>query len=182
MPNSAGRTIGLDLHQDTSYVTELSCLEGTANQYEISTLRPEDQVALESTRGSRYFVKTLDASRNRSGGQPDENAAALGEDGQERPQRLVQPGLPSRHRGAAHHLGSPTMRPNRTARLSAIAWACSRKRPDPDQRPPASGRDASARPDRTPPFPPSSRHRERPCLELRRPSPGFWPFERWPSQ
>lgn len=70
IPNRAGRFIGLDLHKDTIYVTVLSPLEGSALQYEISTkekdfeaflgtLRPDDNVALEATRGSRYYVKRL---------------------------------------------------------------------------------------------------------------------------
>lgn len=64
------RSIGLDVHRDRIYVTELSILEGTYKQYEISTqdkefeaflatLRPDDQVALEATRGSNYYVRRL---------------------------------------------------------------------------------------------------------------------------
>jgi transposase len=64
------RSIGLDVHQDVIYVTVISVLGGTADQYQISTrekdfeafldtLRPDDQVALESTRGSSYYVSRL---------------------------------------------------------------------------------------------------------------------------
>lgn len=64
------RFIGLDLHRDTIYVTVLSIADNTAPQFEIKakdfelfadTLGPGDQVALESTRGSRYYVKRLQA-------------------------------------------------------------------------------------------------------------------------
>ena len=64
------RSIGLDVHQDLIYVTVISVLGGTADQYQISTrdkdfeafldtLQPDDQVALESTRGSSYYVSRL---------------------------------------------------------------------------------------------------------------------------
>ncbi|MBI3924049.1 MAG: IS110 family transposase [Armatimonadetes bacterium] len=64
------RSIGLDVHRDMIYITVLAVLEGTVQQYEISTnekefeaflgtLGPEDQVALEATRGSRQYVKRL---------------------------------------------------------------------------------------------------------------------------
>ena len=64
------RSLGLDVHRDLIYVTELSTLEGICEQYEISTkekefeaflgtLRPTDQVALEATRGSSYYVDRL---------------------------------------------------------------------------------------------------------------------------
>lgn len=59
------RSVGLDVHKDQIYVTVLDVENGTALQYEVSTeekrfegflktLRPDDRVALESTRGSRY--------------------------------------------------------------------------------------------------------------------------------
>lgn len=61
---------GLDIHRDRIYVTELSIEEGTVKQYEISTrekdlaafldrLSKGDQVALEATRGSNYYVNRL---------------------------------------------------------------------------------------------------------------------------
>jgi len=64
------RHIGLDIHRDRIYVTELSLLGGSVKQYEISTrekeleaflgtLQPGDQVALEATRGSSYYVGRL---------------------------------------------------------------------------------------------------------------------------
>jgi transposase len=64
------RSIGLDVHRDRIYITVLSTIDGSAEQYEISTqemaledfvatLGPDDQVALEATRGSHYYVKLL---------------------------------------------------------------------------------------------------------------------------
>lgn len=64
------RTIGLDIHRDRIYVTELSILDVTVKQYEITTsqkdleaflatLGKDDQVALEATRGSNYYVSRL---------------------------------------------------------------------------------------------------------------------------
>jgi transposase len=64
------RCIGLDIHEKVIFVTVLSPLEGTARQWEISTdrkafrgfletLQPGDEVALEATRGSRYYVDLL---------------------------------------------------------------------------------------------------------------------------
>ena len=64
------RTIGLDIHRDRIYVTELSILDGTVKQYEITTrhrdleaflatLGKDDRVALEATRGSNYYVSRL---------------------------------------------------------------------------------------------------------------------------
>ncbi len=64
------RTIGLDIHRDRIYVTELSIWDNSYKQYEISTgekdlgaflatLEKEDQVALEATRGSNYYVSRL---------------------------------------------------------------------------------------------------------------------------
>ena len=64
------RTIGLDIHRDRIYVTELRIWDYSVKQYEISTrekdleaflatLDEKDQVALEATRGSRYYVSRL---------------------------------------------------------------------------------------------------------------------------
>ncbi len=64
------RSIGLDIHRDRIYVTVLDIWRGTCEQYEMSTkekdveafvatLGPDDQVALEATRGSHYYVKLL---------------------------------------------------------------------------------------------------------------------------
>jgi transposase len=64
------RTIGLDIHRDRIYVTELSLWDITVKQYEITTgekdlkaflatLGRDDQVALEATRGSNYYVSRL---------------------------------------------------------------------------------------------------------------------------
>lgn len=64
------RTIGLDIHRDRIYVTELSIGDNSYKQYEISTrekdlgaflatLGKDDQVALEATRGSNYYVSRL---------------------------------------------------------------------------------------------------------------------------
>lgn len=64
------RSIGLDVHRDRIFVTVLSITDGTAGQYEISTqekeleaflatLRLDDQVALEATRGHYYYVERL---------------------------------------------------------------------------------------------------------------------------
>jgi transposase len=64
------RTIGLDIHRDRIYVTELSIWDNSYKQYEISTrekhlgaflttLGKDDQVALEATRGSNYYVSRL---------------------------------------------------------------------------------------------------------------------------
>ncbi|MBX3170097.1 MAG: IS110 family transposase [Candidatus Eremiobacteraeota bacterium] len=61
---------GLDIHRDRIYVTELSIEEGTVEQYEITTREKDltaflatlgrgDQVALEATRGSCYYVNRL---------------------------------------------------------------------------------------------------------------------------
>ena len=61
---------GLDIHRDRIYVTELSIEEGTVKQYEITTrekdlaaflatLGKDDQVALEATRASNYYVNRL---------------------------------------------------------------------------------------------------------------------------
>jgi transposase len=70
MQLNLGRTIGLDVHRDRIFVTILSPMDGKADQYEISTaekdlaaflltLRPDDQVALEATRGHGYYVDRL---------------------------------------------------------------------------------------------------------------------------
>lgn len=64
------RFIGLDIHRDRIYVTELSIFDNTVKQYEITTrekdleaflrtLSKDDQVALEATRGSHYYVSRL---------------------------------------------------------------------------------------------------------------------------
>lgn len=64
------RSIGLDIHRDRIYVTELSIWDNSYKQYEISTrekdleaflatLGKDDQVALEATRGSNYYVSRL---------------------------------------------------------------------------------------------------------------------------
>lgn len=64
------RSIGLDVHRDRIYVTVLDLWKGTCDQYEMSTLErdveafvstvgPDDQVALEATRGSSYYVDLL---------------------------------------------------------------------------------------------------------------------------
>lgn len=64
------RSIGLDVHRDRIYVTELSIWDGTVQQYEITTgekdltaflatLGKDDQVALEATRGSNYYVSRI---------------------------------------------------------------------------------------------------------------------------
>ena len=64
------RFIGLDIHRDRIYVTELSIFDNTVRQYEITTrekdleaflrtLSKDDQVALEATRGSNYYVSRL---------------------------------------------------------------------------------------------------------------------------
>ena len=61
---------GLDIHRDRIYVTELSIEDGTVKQYEITTrekdlaaflatLSRDDQVALEATRASNYYVNRL---------------------------------------------------------------------------------------------------------------------------
>ena len=62
--------LGLDIHRDRIYITELSIDDNSVKQYEISTrekdlaaflatLSKDDQVALESTRGSSYYVNRL---------------------------------------------------------------------------------------------------------------------------
>lgn len=64
------RSIGLDVHRDRIYVTVLDLWKGTCEQYEmstqerdveafVSTVGPDDQVALEATRGSSYYVDLL---------------------------------------------------------------------------------------------------------------------------
>ena len=64
------RSIGLDIHRDLIFITILSIADGTVVQYEISTreehfraflatLSLDDQVALEATRGSSYYVDQL---------------------------------------------------------------------------------------------------------------------------
>jgi transposase len=64
------RSIGLDVHRDRIYVTVLDLWKGTCEQYEmstqerdvealVSTIGPDDQVALEATRGSSYYVDLL---------------------------------------------------------------------------------------------------------------------------
>lgn len=64
------RSIGLDVHRDRIYVTVLDLWKGTCKQYEmstqerdvealVSTIGPDDQVALEATRGSSYYVDLL---------------------------------------------------------------------------------------------------------------------------
>jgi len=64
------RTIGLDIHRDRIYVTELSISDNSCKQYEISTgekdlgaflatLGKDDKVALEATRSSNYYVRRL---------------------------------------------------------------------------------------------------------------------------
>lgn len=70
-PTAIRRSVGLDIHQKQIYVTVLSPLEASTDQFEVSTdkkafkafmrekLRPDDQVALEATRGSRYYVGLL---------------------------------------------------------------------------------------------------------------------------
>lgn len=71
MPNKPiGRRIGLDVHRDEIFVTELSLADGTVRQHRLSTdektveaylntLGPDDHVALEATRGSRHYVQLL---------------------------------------------------------------------------------------------------------------------------
>jgi len=64
------RFIGLDVHQNVIYVTILSITDGTVEQYQISTqerdlngflatLNPGDEVALEATRGSNFYVDQI---------------------------------------------------------------------------------------------------------------------------
>lgn len=64
------RYIGLDVHRDKIYVTVLDPWAGQIEQFEVSTrekdfeaflktLRPTDEVALEATRGARYYVTRL---------------------------------------------------------------------------------------------------------------------------
>lgn len=64
------RSIGLDVHRDRIYVTVLDLWKGTYEQHEmstqekdveafLSTVGPDDQVALEATRGSSYYVDLL---------------------------------------------------------------------------------------------------------------------------
>ncbi|MCW5866015.1 MAG: IS110 family transposase [Candidatus Eremiobacteraeota bacterium] len=61
------RFIGLDIHQKIIYATILSVMDGTVQQYQLSTqerdlnafleaLKPGDEVALEATRGSNFYV------------------------------------------------------------------------------------------------------------------------------
>ena len=68
--NPYKRSIGLDVHRDRIFITILSITDGRADQYEISTqekdfdaflasLRPDDQVALEATRGHNNYVDRL---------------------------------------------------------------------------------------------------------------------------
>ena len=66
-----GRIIGLDVHKEVIFATILYPLEGAYEQYEfkadefpafLEKLLPHDQVALEATRGCRYYLKLL---RNR---------------------------------------------------------------------------------------------------------------------
>ena len=70
MQNTFRRSIGLDIHRDRIFVTILSISDNSADQYEISTgrkeieaflatLGPDDQVALEATRGHNYYVDLL---------------------------------------------------------------------------------------------------------------------------
>lgn len=64
------RFIGLDVHKNIVYVTILSITHGTVEQYQLSsserdlneffgTLNPGDEVALEATRGSNFFVDQI---------------------------------------------------------------------------------------------------------------------------
>lgn len=64
------RSLGLDVHQATIYVTALDLQAGTLEQYEVAveekalqvfeqTLRPDDRLALEATTNSYYFHRRL---------------------------------------------------------------------------------------------------------------------------
>ncbi len=64
------RFIGLDVHKNIIYVTILSLTDGTVEQYQTSTqerdlnallaaLKPGDEVALEATRGSNFYVDQI---------------------------------------------------------------------------------------------------------------------------
>lgn len=79
------RFIGLDIHRDRIYVTELSIFDNNVRQYEITTrekdleaflrtLSKDDQVALEATRGSNYYVSRLSPRGWRVSGQSEQDA------------------------------------------------------------------------------------------------------------
>ncbi len=64
------RSLGLDVHQATIYITALDLQAGTLEQYEVAveekalqvfeqTLRPDDRLALEATTNSYYFHRRL---------------------------------------------------------------------------------------------------------------------------